>query len=77
MMRPLIEVQNLTKHFVIQRSWNGQPLKTVQAVTQVTFSIPSGETLGLVGETGCAQPSRQMDQYLPTHILDQMVTYDI
>lgn len=55
MMRPLIEVQNLTKHFVIQRSWNGQPLKTVQAVTQVTFSIPSGETLGLVGETGCGK----------------------
>ena len=55
MMRPLIEVQNLTKHFVIQRSWKGQPLKTVQAVTQVTFSIPSGETLGLVGETGCGK----------------------
>ena len=54
-MRPLIEVQNLTKHFVIQRSWNGQPLKTVQAVTQVTFSIPPGETLGLVGETGCGK----------------------
>ena len=55
MMRPLIEVQNLTKHFVIERSWSGQPLKTVQAVTQVSFSIPPGETLGLVGETGCGK----------------------
>ena len=46
MTRPLIEVQNLTKHFVIARSWSGQPLKTVQAVTQVSFIIPPGETLG-------------------------------
>lgn len=55
MMRPLIEVQNLTKYFVIERGWSGKPLKTVQAVTQVSFSIPPGETLGLVGETGCGK----------------------
>ena len=55
MTRPLIEVQNLVKNFVIERSWTGQPLKTVQAVKDVTFSIMSGETLGLVGETGCGK----------------------
>lgn len=55
MTRPLIEVQNLDKNFVILRSWTGQPLKTVQAVKDVTFSIMPGETLGLVGETGCGK----------------------
>ena len=55
MTRPLIEVQNLVKNFVIERSWTGRPLKTVQAVKDVTFSIMPGETLGLVGETGCGK----------------------
>ena len=55
MNRPLVEVRNLTKHFVISRSWSGRPLKTVQAVDDVSFVIMPGETLGLVGETGCGK----------------------
>lgn len=54
----------------------------VAAGSVVLAAVPHNKTVAgvparVVGETGCAQPSRQMDQYLPTHILDQMVTYDI
>lgn len=55
MSRPLVEVRNLSKHFIISRAWNGRPLKTVQAVDNVSFAIMPGETLGLVGETGCGK----------------------
>lgn len=55
MNQPLVEVQKLSRHFVISRSWNGRPLKTVRAVDEVSFSINRGETLGLVGETGCGK----------------------
>jgi len=55
MTQPLVEVQNLTKHFILSRSWNGRPISVVQAVENVNFSILPGETLGLVGETGCGK----------------------
>jgi len=55
MTTPLIDVRNLSTRFVIRRNWNGRPVTTVQAVENVTFSIRQGETLGLVGETGCGK----------------------
>ncbi len=53
---PLLEVQNLKKHFpirsglVFQRAVGG-----VRAVDDVSFSIDRGETLALVGESGCGK----------------------
>lgn len=55
MSTPLIEVKNLTKNFVIRRTWNGRPSVTVHAVDNINFSVLPGETLGLVGETGCGK----------------------
>jgi oligopeptide/dipeptide ABC transporter ATP-binding protein len=49
---PLVEVQGLTKNFVVRRSLIGRPLSTVKAVDGVSFSLAAGETLALVGESG-------------------------
>ena len=52
-IKPLIEVKNLKKYFDINVGmFKTKPLK---AVDDVTFSIKKGETLGLVGESGCGK----------------------
>lgn len=54
----------------------------IAAGSVVLAAVPHNKTVAgvparVVGETGCDQPSRVMDQYLPTQILDQIATYDI
>ena len=52
---PLLEVKGLTKHFPIRGGiWRRQVAK-VHAVDNISFSINAGETLGLVGESGCGK----------------------
>jgi oligopeptide/dipeptide ABC transporter ATP-binding protein len=50
----LLEVRDLVKHYPTQRALFGGGAK-VRAVDGVSFSIASGETLGLVGESGCGK----------------------
>lgn len=52
---PLIEVKNLVKHFSIKSDFLGNKLKAVKAVDDISFKIYEGETLGLVGESGCGK----------------------
>jgi oligopeptide transport system ATP-binding protein len=52
----LIKVENLTKFFPVRGGLLGlQTKKFVKAVDHVSFSIKKGETLGLVGESGCGK----------------------
>ncbi len=55
MSAPLLDVEGLTKHFVARRSVLGRPTATVKAVDGASFSLRSGETLALVGESGCGK----------------------
>ena len=53
--RPLLEVNGLKKHFPIHGGLLGQETARVYAVDGVTFDIRRGETLSLVGESGCGK----------------------
>ena len=52
---PLLEVKNLKKHFPIHGGILGQVTGQVYAVDGVSFDIRRGETLSLVGESGCGK----------------------
>lgn len=52
---PLIEVRDLVKHFPVNLGLLNDRPKTVKAVDGISFKIYSGETLGLVGESGCGK----------------------
>ncbi len=51
----LLEVQDLKKHFPIRRGVFKQVAGSVPAVDGITFTLKEGETLGLVGESGCGK----------------------
>ena len=68
----LIDVRNLKQYFPIRSGWFG--MKLLKAVDDVSFSIKPGETLGLVGESGCGKTTvgrTILHLYKPTdgHIL--------
>ena len=52
---PLLEVKNLRMHFPVQTGFLQRDRGAVRAVDDVSFDIRAGETLGLVGESGCGK----------------------
>ena len=55
MFRNLVEVKNLVKHFPIRGGVFLKEVASVKAVDDVSLTIREGETLGLVGESGCGK----------------------
>jgi oligopeptide/dipeptide ABC transporter ATP-binding protein len=48
----LVEIKNLKKYFLVNKSWISRRFEYIKAVDNISFSIKKGETFGLVGETG-------------------------
>ena len=54
-MSALLEVQGLKKHFAVQQGAFGRVSGYVRAVDGIDFHLPAGETLAIVGESGCGK----------------------
>ena len=55
MNQNILEVRNLVKHFEVSNSVFSRNKKIVKAVDGISFDIKAGETLGLVGQSGCGK----------------------
>jgi len=55
MAGPLLEVQGLAKQFAVGGTWLARRRRVIRAVDGVSFALEPGETLGLVGESGCGK----------------------
>ncbi len=67
--QPILEVKNLKTYFSSQRNFLGKVLDYVKAVDDVSFNVAPGETLGLVGESGCGKTTlgRTLLRLIPNH----------
>lgn len=51
----ILEVRNLKKYFPVRTDFLGRPTAFLKAVDDISFTVRKGETLGLVGESGCGK----------------------
>ena len=65
----LLEFKHVSKQFTVETDFLGRPTSVLKAVDDVSFQIYKGETLGLVGESGCGKSTigkMLVDLYKPT-----------
>ena len=55
LISPLLVVENLRKHYTVTSGLLGRDMLPVRAVDGISFTLNRGETLGLVGESGCGK----------------------
>ena len=55
MTKNVIEVKNLEKYFEVNSGFLNRNKSIVKAVDNISFEIPLGESLGLVGQSGCGK----------------------
>ncbi len=72
----LIEVKNLKKYFTKTSGILGNKKKHIKAVDDVSFSIKRGETLGLVGESGCGKSTTGRTLIRLYDVTDGQIIYD-
>ncbi len=63
----VLKVENLSVHYPIKKNWLGKSTQLFKAVDDVSFEVLEGETLGLVGESGCGKTTlgRSILQLIP------------
>jgi peptide/nickel transport system ATP-binding protein len=52
---PILKAEHLTKCFTLRSGWFSGKIRTIRAVSEVDLALPTGTTLGLVGESGCGK----------------------
>jgi oligopeptide transport system ATP-binding protein len=52
---PLLEVKNLKKHFYLKKGLFNTKYEVIKAIDDLSFSVPVGKTIGIVGESGCGK----------------------
>lgn len=55
MNRPLLSVKDLKTHFPIKKTFFNKGSQSIKAVDGISFQVNKGETLGIVGESGCGK----------------------
>jgi peptide/nickel transport system ATP-binding protein len=67
--KPVLQLKNVQTWFATQRSFFGKVKEYVKAVDDVSFDVYEGETLGLVGESGCGKTTlgRTILRLVPAH----------